>query len=120
MRLFRFDAAIGHPIARFESRASVMTGIQRAEGQYQLGCLRLGPDGVLGYHQATTRQLLLVVEGSGWVRAGDEPRQAIVAGHAAYWEPGEWHETTTDTGLTAFILESDTLDPGQFLRALEA
>lgn len=97
-----------------------MTGVQHGAGEYHLGCLHLGPGGALGYHQATMRQLLLVVAGEGWVRAGDEPRRAISAGQAAYWEPGEWHETTTETGLTALILESDTLDPGQFRRELES
>jgi quercetin dioxygenase-like cupin family protein len=120
MRLFRFDASAGRAISHFDSREAVMTGIQRGEGPYQLGCLRLAPGGILGYHQATTHQLLLVVEGAGWVRAGDEPRRPIAAGQAAYWELGEWHETTTESGLTAFILESDALDPGQRLPEIEA
>src|SRR5579884_1419327 len=120
MRLVRFDASIGHPIAQFGSREAVMTGIQRGAGDYQLGCLRLGPGGVLGYHRATTHQLLLVVAGEGRVRAGDEPPRPIVAGQAAYWQPGEEHETTTDSGLTALVLEADTLDPAQFLRELES
>lgn len=120
MRLFRFDAGVGRAITQFGSHDALITGIQRNDGQYQLGCLRLGPYGVLGYHQAMTHQLLLVVEGRGWVRAGAAPRQSIAVGQAAYWEPGERHETTTDTGLTAFIIESDTLDPAQRLPEVEA
>ena len=116
MRLFRFDAAIGHTITQFASREAVITGIQRGSMQLQLGCLHLGPGGVLGYHPATTRQLLLVVAGNGWVRAGTETRRPIAVGQAAYWEPGEEHETATDTGLTAIMLESDSLEPAQFLR----
>jgi len=116
MRLFRCDAAAGHAIARFNSRNAVMTGIQRGSMQLQLGCLHLGPGGVLGYHPATTRQLLLVVAGGGWVRAGAGERRPIATGQAAYWEPGEEHETATDTGLTAIILESDSLEPAQFLQ----
>lgn len=116
MRLFRFDAAIGHTIMQFGSRDAVIIGIQRGSMQFQLGCLHLEPGGVLGYHPATTHQLLLVVAGNGWVRAGIGARRPIAVGQAAYWEPGEEHETATDSGLTAIILESDSLEPAQFLR----
>jgi quercetin dioxygenase-like cupin family protein len=116
MRLFRFDAAVGHAITRFDSRDAVITGIQRGSMPFQLGCLHLAAGGVLGYHPATTRQLLLVVAGSGWVRAGAAERRPIMAGQAAYWEAGEEHETTADTALVAIILESDGLDPAQVLR----
>lgn len=116
MRLFRFDATIGHAITHFDSRDAVITGIQRGSMQFQLGCLHLGPGGVLGYHPATTHQLLLVVAGSGWVRAGAGGRRFIAAGQAAYWEPGEQHETATDGGLTGIILESEGLEPVQFLQ----
>src|SRR5262249_7954260 len=116
MRLFRFDAAIGHAITQFASRDAIITAIQRGSMQLQLGCLHLGPGGVLGYHPATTHQLLLVVAGAGWVRAGTEERRLIAAGQAAFWEAGEEHETATDTGLTAIILESSSLDPAQYLR----
>ena len=27
-----------------------------------------------------------------------------------YWEKDEWHETTTDTGLTAIVIESEGLN----------
>lgn len=117
MRLFRFDAALGREITQFGSHDAVIVGIQRGEGAFQLGCLYLGAGGVLGRHPAATQQLLLVVAGEGWVSA-DGDRQPITVGQAAYWEPGEEHETTTDSGLTALILESDTLDPTQRLREI--
>ena len=115
MRLFRFDVAIGHSITQFNSHDAIIAGIQRGSMQIQLGCLYLRVGGVLGAHPATTRQLLLVVAGSGWVRSGAEEQRRIMTGQAVYWEPGEEHETATDTGLTAIILESDSLEPGQFL-----
>jgi quercetin dioxygenase-like cupin family protein len=118
MRLFRFDAALGREIAQFGSHDAVMVGIQRGDSVFQLGCLHLGVGGVLGRHPAGTRQLLLVVAGEGWVSAGED-RRPISVGQAAYWEPGEEHETTTESGLMALILESNTLDPTQRLREIE-
>jgi hypothetical protein len=56
------------------------------------------------------RQLLLVIEGGGWVSGADGVWRRIVAGTGAYWEEGEEHETKTETGLVALVLESDALD----------
>src|SRR5258708_37087122 len=95
-----------------------MLGMQRGQVACKFGCRHWGPGGVLCRHPAGTRQLLLVVAVEGWVSAGGD-RRPITVGQAAYWEPGEEHETTTDGGLTAFILESDTLEPTQRLREIE-
>ena len=38
----------------------------------------------------------------------DEP---IEAGEAAFWQAGEEHETKTEAGLTALIIEGDGLEP---------
>ena len=37
----------------------------------------------------------------------------IQAGEAVFWMKGEWHETKTDTGLTAIVIEGETLRPEQ-------
>lgn len=39
----------------------------------------------------------------------------VAIGDAVFWEQGEWHETKTDVGLTAIVIESDALDPAQFM-----
>lgn len=69
----------------------------------------------MGYHQATLPQLLLVVQGEGWVRTGDGGRVAVKAGDAVFWSAGEWHETGTETGLVALPVESEGLEPGRFM-----
>jgi hypothetical protein len=48
--------------------------IGRVEGEVQIGCMHIGAGGIVGYHQATVRQLFLVVTGTGWVRGADETR----------------------------------------------
>ena len=68
-----------------------------------------------GAHQATTRQLFLVTRGAGWVRGPEPERTAIVADQAAFWESGEEHESGSETGMVALVIEGDTLDPDQFL-----
>ena len=80
----------------------------------------LEPGGHVGAHQATTRQLFLVTRGEGWVRGPETERTPIRAGQAAFWETGEDHASGSETGMAALVIESDTLDPNQFLHPLSA
>lgn len=118
MQFFRFDAAAGQPLEVFDSQAVVPARIGRVEGEVQIGCLHLGAGGIVGYHQATVRQLFLVVAGTGWVRGADEIRQPIAAGQAVYWAPGEGHESGSQDGMAAIVIESATLDPGRAMPAI--
>ena len=78
---------------------------------FQAACFRIEAGGRIARHPATLPQLLAVVEGSGSVSGGDGKRQPIRAGQAVVWEAGEEHETTTDAGLTAIIIEGEGLRP---------
>jgi quercetin dioxygenase-like cupin family protein len=116
MRRFQFDATAGHVITRFDSHQATITGVQRTTGPVQIACMRIGAGGVVGYHQATTRQMFLVVAGAGWVTGADRDRRAIAAGEAAYWDTGEWHESGSMEGMTVIVIEGDALRPDQSLR----
>jgi len=72
---------------------------------------RLAPNGRLRRHPATLPQILAVLEGSGRVSGSEGELQPIGPGEAVFWLAGEEHETETDTGLTALILEADGLQP---------
>lgn len=118
MKLFRFDASAGRHITQYGSDFT-MTPLARPEGDVRIGCMYLDAGNVVGYHQATTPQLFLVVAGEGWVRGPEEERQTIHAGQAAFWSGGEWHAAGTDTGMTAVVVEADTLDPAALLTPLD-
>ena len=115
MQIFRFDREAARPIPAFGSTKAFIARGVRSPGSTQIGCFYLEPGGVIGYHQATCPQLLLVVQGEGWVRAGESGRVAVKTGDAVFWEAGEWHETGTDTGLMALPVEAEGLNPGQFM-----
>lgn len=77
---------------------------------FQAACFRLEP----GHRWPCTSpvpMLLAVTEGGGWVSGADGEPQAISAGEAAFWEAGEEHETWTNEGLTAIVIESEELRP---------
>jgi quercetin dioxygenase-like cupin family protein len=119
MKLYRFDAQAGKIISQYDSVNLVMSRIVRTSAAAHIGCMHLDANGVVGYHQAVSPQLFLVVQGEGWVRGEDEWRIAVKAGQAAFWQTGEWHESGTDTGMTAIVIESAELDPASFMPELD-
>ena len=75
----------------------------------QAAIFRVAPGGLLR-HPATFPQVLAVLEGSGEVSGADGVVEPIAAGEAVFWHKGEEHEVTSDAGLTALIIEGESLD----------
>jgi quercetin dioxygenase-like cupin family protein len=67
------------------------------------------PGGVVGRHPAVVAQLFVVVRGSGWVSGGDGGREEIASGEAVLWDAGEEHESGSEEGMTALVLEAESL-----------
>jgi len=111
MRLFRFDAQTGEPVTQYNSTNAVVSRILNTTAGVSVVSIHLAQNGVLGFHQAVQNQLFLVVQGSGWVRDKTSDRVEIVAGQGAFWEAGEEHETGTETGLMAIVIEGPGLQP---------
>ncbi|WP_029422850.1 cupin domain-containing protein [Alicyclobacillus macrosporangiidus] len=119
MKLFRFDAEVGRPVTAFGSDHTVLTRILKTTAGVQIGCMHLQRGGVIGLHQAVGPQLFLVVQGEGWVRGKEAKRTVVRAGHAVFWESGEWHETRTESGLTAIVIEGEELNPEEYMSLVE-
>lgn len=112
MKIFRFDPEVGRSIDAYHSSGFIISRIIHLFGESVLHCAYLKTQGVIGYHQATAPQLFLIVDGEGWVRGKTpESRCSIKAGQAVFWEKGEWHESGTETGVMAIIIEGEDLDP---------
>lgn len=114
MEIYTFNKESGMNISKFDSNF-IMSRIIRTEKGTQVGCMYLEENGVIGYHQAVVPQLLLIMSGEGYVRGEKEEYIKVQAGDAVFWEKDEWHETKTDDGLTAIVIESETMDPSSFL-----
>ena len=72
--------------------------------------IEIGPDGLVGRHPAVVAQLFVVVRGTGWVSGADGLRIQISVGEAVLWEPGEEHESGSDEGMTALVVEAEQID----------
>jgi len=109
MRLVRFDATRGRELDHHGSSGFRLTPLAAlAEGQ--VACVHVAPGGRIGRHPAAGPQVLAVVAGEGTVSGADGVEEPIAAGLAAVWEPGEEHETRSEAGLTAFVIEGAVVD----------
>ncbi len=109
MRIFRFDPEKAKEIRDYGSANAAIWPLARLSGPARVSYIRLAANGLIGYHQAAVPQLFCVVEGEGWVRGESSGRTPISRGQAALWEKNEWHESGTDSGMTAFVIESEML-----------
>lgn len=115
MELYNFSKDIGKKISTFDSDFIMSRIIQTGEKQTHIGCMYLEENGVIGFHQAVVPQLLLILNGEGYVRGKKEEYVKIQSGDAVFWEKDEWHETKTDIGLTAIVIESEELIPSSYM-----
>ncbi|MCC9623768.1 hypothetical protein LPB41_18985 [Thalassospira sp. MA62] len=117
VRFYKFDKETGKRITKFNSDF-VMSRIIQTEKGSNIGCMHLEQGGVIGYHQAVVSQLLLIMVGEGYVRGEKDEYFKVRAGDAVFWTKDEWHETKTDGGLTAIVIESEELDPSVYMTEL--
>ncbi|TYS68251.1 cupin domain-containing protein [Sutcliffiella horikoshii] len=110
MKFFRFDKEVGFPIKHYDSQAAHFIKVSRNKQENSIGFIQLDAGGVVGYHQATVQQLFIVVQGEGWVTGTDRERISIRSGEGVMWEEGEWHESGSESGMLALVVEAKTLD----------
>jgi quercetin dioxygenase-like cupin family protein len=111
MKIFRFGPQVGKNIDQYKSSGFILSKIVHLSDEAFVNCAYLAAEGWIGYHQAAAPQLFLVVQGAGWVRSKSSDKISIKTGQAAYWEKGEWHESGTETGMTAIIIEGGNFEP---------
>ncbi|MGM2769990.1 cupin [Bacillus sp. PGP15] len=114
MEIYQFKKEGGKKITKFNSDF-IMARIISTQKAAHIGCMHLEENGIIGYHQAVIPQLLLIVNGEGFVRGENEEFIKVQSGDAVFWEKNEWHETKTDIGLIAIVIESEELNPSSFM-----
>lgn len=107
VKTFGFGPELGRDIDRHGSNFRISRLIDNEH--IHVACMYLEAGGLVGYHPASDYQLFVVMQGEGWVRAGDGERAPLRRGQAAYWSPGEYHAAGTDTGMVALVIEGNVL-----------
>ena len=110
MKIFLFNKEYGKQITQFNS-CFIMNRIMQTKREAHIGCVHLEENGIIGFHQAVIPQLLIIVSGVGYVRGEKNEWFQVRSGDAVFWDKEEWHETKTDMGLTAIVIESEDIKP---------
>ena len=114
MEFYSFKKESGMKITKFDSDF-VLSRIVRTTNATHIGFMYIEPKGIIGYHQATMPQLLLVLGGDGLVRGESDDFFKVEPGTAIFWKKGEWHETKSEAGLSAIVIESEELNPSAYM-----
>jgi quercetin dioxygenase-like cupin family protein len=69
--------------------------------------MELRSGGRIGRHPAATDQVMIVLEGAGTVNG-----VVVSAGDVVRWAQGEEHETVSERGLVALVVEAAGLEIG--------
>lgn len=114
MEFYNFNKESGKKISKFNSDF-IISRIIETNKVTSIGCMHLDRNGIVGYHQAIVPQLLLILNGEGFVRNEKDEYYKVAVGDAVFWRKDEWHETKTTIGLTAIVIESEELTPELFM-----
>ena len=117
MEFYSFSKQHGRNITQYDSNF-IISRLAITETRAAISCMYIEENGIIGYHEATVKQILYVVQGECDVCNEQKQYKTLRPGDAVFWEKGEWHETKTTTGVTAIVIEGQTLSP-KYLRKLE-
>ena len=104
------DSRGGREIDEYGSTGARFAAVARTSGWSQVGIVRLQRGGRIGSHSAPSAQLFLVVAGEGVVVDGAGNRIEVWPGRGVMWDEGEAHETESENGLTALVVEAESID----------
>lgn len=111
MKIITTSWGEGRAVRQYSSQGFTLSPILKSKGGVQVAATHLAPGGRIGRHPAASGQLLLVIKGEGEASGDDGAFQTISEGQAVFWETGEEHETRTDVGLMALVIEGEDILP---------
>ena len=106
MRILSLEGFPGRAIGAHGSKGFTV-GAFGLTADAHLVVVRLEPGGVIGRHPAQGRQVLAVLVGEATVAGSYGEAVLIGPGQAAVWEPYEEHETRSEGGMTALLVEGE-------------
>ena len=100
----------GRKITNFNSKDVLLYPLLIKNSPSHVVTMNIEPNGVIGLHQAMTNQLFIVLQGTGWVRGQSDELIPIKEKDWIFWSKDEWHETRSEFGMLALVIESDTFE----------
>jgi quercetin dioxygenase-like cupin family protein len=112
LQLVHLDSLPAHSITQFNSVSLFQSRLARLSSDAHVSIMTLNTSGQIGFHQAVVPQLFVVIKGTGWVCDVSREQIPVAPGQAVWWHAGEWHGAGTAQGMTALVIESESLELG--------
>lgn len=109
MRTIDFTRDAASPIERYASVRAASLLIGTGTGAARVHVVHFEAGGAIGEHEAGADQLFLVVAGAGWAAGAGGERVPLRAGQGAVFARGERHSKGSATGMTAILIQLDSL-----------
>jgi len=119
MKIYRFNPEIGQGDEQFGSVKTIIARVLQLDGRAEINAVYINPGEHLSVQQVMRQQLFLLVDGEGWMQSESGEKKTVRQGQAIFWEKGEWHESGSETGMTAVIIEAGNIDPAKFIPLLQ-
>jgi len=119
MKLYSFDPKADQETDQFGSVKAIIAKAVAMEPEAAVNVAYIHPMERIGYYEEAAPQLFLLVEGAGWVRNEFDEVFPVKEGQAIFWEQNEWHESGSDNGMTAVIIEGVSFDPAKLMPLLQ-
>ncbi|MFJ7666225.1 cupin domain-containing protein [Lysinibacillus sp. NPDC097195] len=110
MEMYNFTKNGANVIRRYNSLHAFYSKIIKTVEPTSIGFIYIEAGGVVGLHEAPVPQLFIVIEGEGWVCDENGGKQHVKKGDGVFWKMGQAHQSGSDKGLTALVIESTQID----------
>lgn len=119
MKFFRFDPKVGREGEHLGGVKAVISKVLQLDNNAKVNAVYLHPNERISHQQAPAQQLLLVVDGEGWMKSITNELSNIRAGQAIFWDANEMQESGTEKGITAVIIEGEKIDANELVPPLQ-
>ncbi len=119
MKIFLFDPEAGKEDGQFGSVKAIIARAVQLDNEAKVNAVYLHPNNIISHPQTLTQGLFLIAEGEGWVKSKPDEKLVVRQGQAIFWEIDESHESGTETGMTAVIIEGINIDPAKLMPLLQ-
>jgi len=110
MKIFNFTQEFANQIINYDSVDAFYKKIMRTVEPTSISFMYIEQGGIVGMHEAPVPQLFIVIQGEGWICGADKEKIFLKAGEGVFWQTGQAHESGSDSGLTALVLESKQIN----------
>lgn len=114
MKFYRMNEKNAKQVTQYNSNF-LINSFMHLNSELRISVMTLKENGIIGFHQATTPQLFYLLEGEGVVCNEEKKYYSVQKGMAVFWNSSAWHETKSEQGLVALIIEGFSISEDTIL-----